>query len=256
MKKFQNTINRFLPLLGILLLILIWQLLSIAKFIPEYILPGPVDVIIAFKNDFGLLIEHSKITLTESMIGLIIGVTLGFLVALIMENFKTLYKMSYPILIITQTIPTVAIAPLLVLWFGYEMSAKVVLIVIVTFFPVTIGVLDGFKSVDPDMIKLFKSMGATKLQILWYAKLPHVKSYFFAGVRISAAYSIVGAVIAEWLGGYGGLGVYMTIVRKSYSFDKMFATIFLISILSIILIKIVDIIQKISMPWLKAKKGE
>lgn len=254
MKKYLNTINRILPAVGILSILLIWQLLSGLGFMPSYMLPGPIDVVKAFVGDFPLLLEHSKVTLAEAFIGLGIGVGLGFVMALVMENFNFLYKALYPILIITQTIPTVAIAPLLVLWFGYEMKAKIVLIVLVTFFPITIGVLDGFKSVDPDVIKLFRSMGANKLQILWYAKLPHVKSYFFAGLRISAAYSIVGAVISEWLGGYSGLGVYMTRVRKSYAFDRMFAVIFLISILSILLIQMVDLVQRLSMPWLKTKK--
>lgn len=254
MKKYQNIINKILPALGILLILIIWQTLSGFSLVPSYMLPGPINVVKAFISDFSLLMEHSKVTLMEAFLGLFIGVTLGFLVALLMEYFKVLYKMLYPILIITQTIPTIAIAPLLVLWFGYEMKAKIVLIVLVTFFPITIGVLDGFKSVDQDIIKLFKSMGANKLQTLYYAKLPHIKSYFFASLRISAAYSIVGAVISEWLGGYNGLGVYMTRVRKSYAFDKMFAVILLISLLSILLIKLVDLIQKFSMPWLQAKK--
>lgn len=256
MKKYLSTINKVLPALGILSILLLWQITDMLGIVPAYMLPGPADVLKAFVLDLPLLAEHARVTLIEAFLGLSIGVVLGFIVALIMENFKFLYKAIYPILIVTQTIPTVAIAPLLVLWFGYEMQAKIVLIVLVTFFPVTIGVLDGFKSVDPDIIRLFKSMGATKLQTLWLAKLPHVKSYFFAGLRISAAYSIVGAVISEWLGGYNGLGVYMTRVRKSYAFDKMFAVIFLISILSILLIQLVDLIQHLSMPWLKTKKGE
>lgn len=254
MKKYQNTISKIYSIVGILLILVFWESLTRLNLVPAYMLPGPIDVIKGFIKDFPLLIQHSKITLIEAFLGLGVGILLGFAVALLMEYFDFLYKALYPILIITQTIPTVAIAPLLVLWFGYEMQAKIVLIVLVTFFPITIGVLDGFKSVDSDIIKLFKSMGASELQTLWHAKLPHIKSYFFASLRISASYSIVGAVISEWLGGSGGLGVYMTRVRKSYAFDRMFAVIFLISLLSILLISLVDLLQKISMPWIKDKK--
>ncbi|MDO5047306.1 MAG: ABC transporter permease [Anaerococcus sp.] len=255
MKKFQNTINKFLGVLGLGLFLLIWQGLSMSSLIPSYMLPGPIEVFNALMGDFYLLLSHARVTLTEAILGLGIGLLIGFITALIMDYFDIFYKMTFPLLIISQTIPTIAIAPLLVLWFGYDMSAKVVLIVIATFFPITIGLLDGFKSIDPDILKLFKSMGASRLQTLIYAKLPHVKPYFFAGLRISASYCIVGGVIAEWLGGFQGLGVYMTRVRKSYSFDKMFASIILISLLSLILIKLVDYIQKLSMPYLN-NKGE
>ncbi|MCD1146579.1 ABC transporter permease [Peptoniphilus sp. KCTC 25270] len=233
-----------------------WTFLSETGIVNSYMLPSPIDVIKALIQDAPLLIEHGKVTLLEAFIGLFLGILLGFSMALLMEYFNPLYKAMYPVLVVTQTVPTVAIAPLLVLWFGYDIQAKIVLIVIATFFPITVGVLDGFKSVDPDMIKLFRSMGANPLQILWHGKLPHVKSYFFASLRISAAYAVVGAVIAEWLGGYSGLGVYMTRVRKSYAFDRMFAVILLISVLSVLLMKLVDWIQILSMPWIRKHRGD
>ena len=212
-------------------------------------LPSPIDVVRAFILDFPLLMHHSKVTLLEAFFGLGMGVILGFVVAVIMDRFDIIYRAIYPILIITQTIPTVAIAPLLVLWLGYGIAPKVTLIIIVTFFPITIGLLDGFASADPDTIKLLLSMNASRGQIFRHIKLPSSMSHFFAGLRISASYSIVGAVIAEWLGGFSGLGVYMTRVKKSYSFDKMFAVIFLISIISLLLMNGVTRLQRFSMPW-------
>ena len=130
---------------------------------------------------------------------------------------------------------------------------KVILIVIVTFFPITIGLLEGFRSADKDMMNLLRSMGAGRLQIFRYIKMPGAMSRFFESLRIYASYSVVGAVISEWLGGFSGLGVYMTRVKKAFAFDKMFAVIFLISIISIILMKLVDILQKKSMPLELAK---
>lgn len=199
--------------------------------------------------------EHLGVTLAEAFLGLGCGVAFGFIMAVLMDRFEILYRAVYPLVVLTQTIPTVAIAPLLVLWFGYEMMPKVILIVIVTFFPVTVGLLDGFRSADKDTMNLLRSMGATKFQIFRYIKLPGAMSHFFASLRISAAYSVVGAVISEWLGGFSGLGVYMTRVKQAFAFDKMFAVIFLISFISLLLMKLVDFLQKKCMPW-EDKKHE
>jgi ABC-type nitrate/sulfonate/bicarbonate transport system permease component len=221
--------------------------------VDEFLLPSPVQVVKAFVEEFPLLMEHSFVTLAEALFGLALGILLGFLVAVFMDQFEPLYKACYPLMILSQTIPTVAIAPLLVLWFGYEMAPKVILIVITTFFPIAVGLLNGFKSADKDEINLLRAMGAGRWTIFRYIKYPGALSQFFAGLRISASYAVVGAVISEWLGGFKGLGVYMTRVKQAFSFDKMFAVIFLISVISLLLMKGVDFLQKKCMPWEKEK---
>lgn len=248
-RKLQNTTSKLWSAAAIVILLAVWQIVSAAGWVPNYMLPSPVDVVKAFVSEFPLLMENAKVTLAEAFLGLASGVVLGFIMAVLMDRFGRLYQALYPLIVITQTIPTVAIAPLLVLWFGYEMLPKVILIVIVTFFPITVGLLNGFKSADKDMMNLMRSMGAGNLQIFRYIKLPGAMSYFFASLRISASYAVVGAVISEWLGGFNGLGVYMTRVKKAFSFDKMFAVILLISAISLLLMKLVDLIQKKCMPW-------
>ena len=240
-------------LAALLVILIAWQGVSMAGLVPGYMLPSPVDVIKAFISEVPLLMENAKVTLMEAFIGLGCGVALGFLMAVIMDRFDRLYKALYPLIVVTQTVPTVAIAPLLVLWFGYEMLPKVILIVIVTFFPITVGLLTGFRSADRDMMNLLRSMGAGRLQIFRYIKLPGAMGQFFSSLRISASYAVVGAVISEWLGGFNGLGVYMTRVKKAFSFDKMFAVIFLISAISLILMKLVDMLQKRCMSWEQKK---
>lgn len=237
--------------------LILWQLVCMVGIVPPYMLPSPVNVLQAFVGELPILWENSIITLQEAFIGLVLGVGVGFLAAVLMDAFNVLYKAFYPLLIITQTIPSVAIAPLLVLWFGYEMTPKIVLIVISTFFPVTVGLLDGFRSVDKDAIGLLRSMGASRLQIFRYIKFPSALPQFFSGLRIAAAYSVVGAVISEWLGGFGGLGVYMTRVKKAFAFDKMFAVIFLISAISLALMALVELTEKKCMPYRHLdKKGD
>lgn len=248
-KKLQSITNNIYPILAILGLLLIWELAVRTELVPAYMLPSPSAVIKAFITDFPNLMEHSKITLTEAFLGLFFGLLLGFVAAVLMDSFEVLRKTIYPLIILTQTIPTVAIAPLLVLWLGYDMLPKIVLIVLTTFFPVAISLLDGFRSVDRDYITLLESMGASRLQIFKYLKFPGSLTQFFSALKIAVSYSIVGAVISEWLGGFSGLGVYMTRVKKSYAFDRMFAVIFLISAISLLLMSLVSVLRKRVIKW-------
>lgn len=248
-RKLPNITNKLWSCSAIVVILLLWQAICSLGMVDSFMLPSPLQVVQAFIKEFPTLMEHSIVTLTEAFLGLGLGIVLGFIMAVLMDQFEVLYKAFYPIIVLTQTIPTVAIAPLLVLWFGYEMTPKVILIVITTFFPIAVGLLNGFRSTDQDSIHLLRAMGAGRWQIFRYIKLPGAMSQFFAGLRISASYAVVGAVISEWLGGFSGLGVYMTRVKQAFSFDKMFAVIFLISIISLILMKGVDYLQKICMPW-------
>lgn len=230
-------------------LLLMWQIICILEIVPKFMLPAPTDVLKAFFSDFSLIMSHTKVTLIEALLGLSVAILISFLMAILMDRNQIIYQSLYPIIIVSQTIPTIAIAPLLVLWFGYEMLPKVILIVVTCFFPMTVGLLNGLAAVDLDVVHLMKSMGAKESQIYRHVKLPATLSYFFAGLRISVSYSIIGAVISEWLGGVEGLGVYMIRVKKSYNFDKMFAVIFLISIISLLLMQLVNFLQKKAMPW-------
>ncbi len=217
--------------------------------LPKFIIPTPLEIINGFINDIELIGFHSKVTLIEAFLGLGIGILIAVILAILMDLFSTVYNIVYPFAIITQTIPTVAIAPILVLWFGYGIEPKILLVSITSVFPILVGILNGFKNCDLDSIKFLQLMNASKFQILWHVKLPSSLGYFFAGLKISVSYALIGAVVSEWLGGFEGLGVYMTRVRKAFSYDRMFAVIVFISVLSLLLMKIVDLIQKYSIPW-------
>lgn len=224
------------------------------ELVPAYMLPSPVDVVRAFVDNFSIMMKQASVTLQETIYGLAIGIVIAFVVAALMDRFAILYKAIYPVLVVTQTIPTIAIAPLLVLWMGFGMAPKITLVVITTFFPIAIGLLNGFENVDPDAVNLMRSMGAGRLQIFRYVKLPNATASFFSGLRVSAAYAVVGAVVSEWLGGFEGLGVYMTRVKKAYAFDKMFAVILFISAISLVLMGIVVLLERAAMPWVHKKE--
>lgn len=256
-KKYQSITNKLAPIIAVAVIILIWFLCNNFEIVPAYMLPSPLDVARAFTDNFTVMLRQAAVTLQEAVYGLGIGIVLAFIVAALMDRFRFLKKAIYPILVITQTIPTIAIAPLLVLWMGFGMAPKITLVVITTFFPISIGLLNGFENADRDEINMMRSMGAGRLQIFRHIKLPSAADAFFSGLKISASYAIVGAVISEWLGGFEGLGVYMTRVKKAYAFDKMFAVIVFISAVSLLLIAIVSLIQHIAMPWERKKvKGK
>ena len=253
-KKLQSITSKIPAIIALCLIVLAWYLICVSGLVPAYMLPSPVNVAKALISDMPLILMHARYTLQEAFYGLCIGILLAFVSATLMDRFLTINRAFYPLMVITQTIPTIAIAPVLVLWMGFGMAPKIALVVITTFFPIAVGLLDGYKSVDQDAVNLMRAMGATKFQIFRHLKFPSALNQFFSGLKISASYAVVGAVVAEWLGGFNGLGVYMTRVKKAYAFDKMFAVIIFIVIISLLLMLAVNIIRNLSMPWIRTEK--
>lgn len=228
----------------VIVLLIAWQLIIGFGILPDYLLPSPLQIIKAFIDDFYLLMGHAKYTLWTAFLGAVIGLILSFVLSILMDLSQKFKEIIYPILLLNQTIPTIAIAPLLVIWLGYGILPKVVLVVLSVFFPMTIALLDGYHSIDKQVLNLFKSMKATTYQTYIHLKIPSAMGYFFTGLKVALSYALISAVVAEWLGGYNGLGVYMTRVRKSYELDNMFAVIFFISFLTLLLLALVKWIER------------
>ena len=231
-----------------------WQLACVLELVPSFMLPSPADVARARVEDGALLASHGAPTLAEALAGLAAGVALGVALAVAMERFRLVDAALSPLVSLTQTIPVVAVAPLLVLWFGYGMLPKVLLVALTTFFPITVALASGFRSVDPDAVDLMRTLGASRWQMFRFAKLPAAAASFFTGLRISVTYAVIGAVVAEWLGGFDGLGVYMTRVRKSYDYDSLFAAIVVVSAVSLALLGATKALERACMPWLRARR--
>jgi len=242
--------RRFIPsAVLIALLILTWEAMVRLLQIPKFILPAPSRVAEALYNTADLLLEHSTQTLTEALLGFFLAIMVGVVLALLMDLLPGLKNALYPLLVISQTIPIIAIAPLLVIWLGYEMLPKVAVVALVCFFPVTVSLSQGLDSADQDLQRLLLGMGATPWQILKIVKFPGAMPSFFAGLKIAATYSIMGAVIGEWLGASKGLGIYMTRSMHSFLTERVFAVIVVISILSLILFVIIEVLGRFLMPW-------
>lgn len=231
-------------------LILLWEIAERNQWLPRFIIPAPSAIIRVFFREWRVLWENSVVTLTQAWIGLFIGIALAFVLAIVMDMFGWVNRALYPLLIISQTIPTVAIAPILVLALGYDMTPKIVLVVITTLFPIVISLLNGFAHSDQEAIQLLQLMGANRFSILKHVKFPESMSYFFSGLKVSVSYAFVSSVVAEWLGGFEGLGVYMIQSRKAFSYDKMFAVIVLISLLSLLFMGLVSLLERKMLPWM------
>lgn len=249
MRRLQS-ISTKLPAAGALAAVAaLWLLVTEGELVPSFLLPSPAAVCRALAEDAPILLENAGVTLLEAALGLAAGILAALVLATLMHRVRWLYRALYPILVITQTIPTIALAPLLVLWMGFGMAPKVTLVALTTFFPIAVSLLEGYASTDRAAADLLRSMGAGRWQIFRYLEFPSALSHFFSGLRVSASYAVVGAVISEWLGGFQGLGVYMTRVKKAYAFDKMFAVILVIVAVSLLLMALVTALRRKACPW-------
>ena len=251
MKKLVNTESKLIPAVFFLLLIILVQILTMKLNIPKYILPSPLDVIKVLVKDRALLMEHAKITLFESISGFIAAVILGIILGGLLGYFKLLKNILYPVILISQMIPLIAVAPLVLIWFGFGVMPKIIIVIIVCLFPCILSFLDGLDNIDDELVNLMKTMKASEIQIFFKLKLPASLQSLLSGLKISAVYSIMGAVIGEWLGAESGLGIYMTRAISSFKTEALFADILIIIILSLIVFKIVEFSEKALMPWKK-----
>jgi len=249
MKRSVSIGNYLSSIIVIMGLIVFWQWAVAFFHIPKWILPAPTQIFIALFESFDVLLSHTKVTVGESALGLFTAVCLAVFLALLMDSFTWVKKSLYPILVSSQTVPIITVAPLFIIWFGYGMLPKVIVVTLVCFFPMVISLLDGLASVSNDLINLLKTMGASRRQVFSMVKLPGAMPYFFSGLKISAAYSIMGAVIGEMLGASKGLGVFMSRAQHSFKLSEVFAAILVITLLSFAFLGLVKLAEKIIMPW-------
>jgi putative hydroxymethylpyrimidine transport system permease protein len=221
-------------------LLLLWQLLVTATGVPAYILPGPVPVTHALVTHLPLLIGHLTTTLTEILLGLLLGTVLGASSAMAMIISPLLKRWMLPVLVISQAIPVFALAPILVLWFGYGMASKVAMAVLIIYFPVTASFYGGMQRTDPELLELARIMGARPWAILRTIIIPSALPAFASGVRVATAVAPIGAVVGEWVGSSAGLGFYMLHANARMQIDLMFAALTVLAAVSVLLYFLVD----------------
>ena len=251
--KVKNNSRANLPaMLLIFLLLMIWQCAAMG-INAAYILPTPWQVLVRlWERRDPLFGAHLPATMAVVGIGLGLSIVLGLALAVLMDVSKTAEKALYPLIIASQTIPTTALAPLFVLWFGYTIWSKVLVTVLITFFPITITVFDGFRSVKTEMVELMFTFGATRMQVFRKLKFPAVLPYFFSAIKMAIPLSIIGAAIGEWLGAQSGLGYFSRRMMTQLDGAGVFAPVLLLSVVAMILVEIVSILEKKLITWRNA----
>jgi ABC-type nitrate/sulfonate/bicarbonate transport system permease component len=237
------------PLLLVLILVSLWQLYVSWSGIRQTILPGPFRVIEALVNFWDVISENLIYTLVEATLGFTIALAIGFLFAVLLDYSPVLRRAVYPLLVASQTIPIVAIAPLLIIWFGYDIVPKIIVVWLVCFFPIVVAGVDGFASTDRETTRLFKSLQASTWQIFWKLRLPSALPFIFSGIRIAITYAVAGAVLGEYVGAEKGLGIFIQRSKNSFRNDLIFAAVLVIAVASILLFLLVTVIQHRTMPW-------
>ena len=200
-------------------------------------------------DDWDLLWSHMLVTLSGTAAGFAVALLAGIVFATLMDFSSWLRRGIYPLLVMSQTIPFVAIAPLLVLWFGFGMISKVILILLVCFFPITVALTDGLNATDPEALKLYRTFGAGPVRIFWSLRLPGAVPALFSGIRIAVSYSILSAIFSEYIGSTEGLGFYMQLKQSSFSTAGVIATVAVISLLTASLFGLTNLIERLLIPW-------
>lgn len=237
------------PALLIAFALFAWQAVAMRSGLSAFILPSPAQVARAGWDTRDLLGPAITTTMIETALGLAIAILLGILIAAAMDLSAWLHNALYPILVASQTVQILAIAPLLIIWFGFGLLPKVLIVVLVCFFPMAVSTADGLASADPDLIALLRAMGARRGQIWRMVRLPAALPSFFSGLRVAVTYSVVGATIGEWVGGSNGLGLYMLRSKNALATDQVFVAIVITSAISIGLFALITLVERAALPW-------
>ncbi|WP_456272149.1 ABC transporter permease [Bacillus sp. AK031] len=233
-------------------LLIVWQV-GANSYNKPFILPTPGGILAELWNLKKILItKHLPATLMIILIGLAMSILLGVALAVSMNFSKTIERAFYPILIASQTIPIIALAPIFVLWFGYSIWSKVVVTILITFFPITVSTFDGLRSINKDLRELMLTMGAGKLEIFLKLSVPSALPYFFSGLKVAVTLSVIGAAIGEWLGAEAGLGYFSRRMMTQFNGAAVFAPIVLLSIAGILLFLLVTLLENILLKWRKS----
>jgi ABC-type nitrate/sulfonate/bicarbonate transport system permease component len=216
---------------------------------PVWLLPSPLEIVRAGVAAWWVMLPNVLQTLLETVVGLGLSLMVGLIFAVLIDVSPMLRRAIYPLLVVSQTVPTIAIAPLLVIWFGYGILPKVLVVGLVCFFPIVVNTADGLRAADPDLIALLRTMGASRYQIFMKVRVPGALPLFFSGLKIAVTYGVIGAIIGEWVGASQGLGVFMLRASNSFRTDWVFAAIAVTSLLSVVLFMAVFALERIVLRW-------
>ncbi len=239
-----------LPVAVLVVIVVVWEAAVQAAQSPFHLIPAPTEILAAIiRTRETLLTQHIPQTMLETLIGMVLALVFGLLVAALLDFLPLVKQALYPLLVVSQTIPTVALAAVLIIAFGFGIWPKVIVVVLFCFFPITVATIDGLNATDPDLVALLRAMGASRLQIWRIVRFPAALPSFFSGLRIAATYSVTGAIVGEYITSQFGLGQYLRSAFTRGQSDQAFAGIVITSLLSIALVALVAVAERLMLPW-------
>lgn len=244
------------PLLFALAVLVVWQVFVRVSGTEESTLPAPTQVFSAGWEMRDLLVDNGWVTIKEILIGYAAAIVLGVGLAVLLASSLLAERAMYPWLVVSQMVPIPAIAPILVIWTGFDIRPKVIVIALVSFFPIAVNTLDGIKSTEPELLNLLKTLGAGRWRRFRVAQLPSALPFLFSGLKIGAALAVIGAVFAEWVGSDAGLGYLILTLNNQVATSEMFATIIVLAIIGIALFGLVRLAERLLLPWYHAGHKE
>jgi putative hydroxymethylpyrimidine transport system permease protein len=248
--------RRWLLPLGLIALLLgAWQVaastgaIANALSLEDFLVPSPAEIASSLWENRGLLAENAWVTLKEILLGILCALVVGISFAVAMHRWRVLRDASYPLIVASQTIPTVVIAPILVVWFGYGIGPKIFVVALFCFFPITVNMLDGLRSVDPEAVKMMRSLNASRWQRLRRVEAPAALPSLFTGVKIAVVFSPIAAVFAEWVGADAGLGRLIQSDLANYQVARQFAAVAVLSGMALVLIGLTALAERRVVTW-------
>jgi NitT/TauT family transport system permease protein len=246
----SRSITRFLyPLAGAAIIVLIWHYYVVLMQVPVVVLPTPLQVLKSMINDAKILTEEGWVTALECIYGFALSLAIGIPIAVVMTYSRIANQMFYPLLVASQSIPKVAVAPILLIWFGTGIKSKLAMAFVIAFFPVVVDTATGLRSTSPDLLELARSLQCTRLQTFFKIQLPSALPSIFSGAKIAVTLSVIGAVIGEFIGSNEGLGNLLLTANSQLNSPLVWASLTVLSVLGMILYGLVVLAEKLLMPW-------
>ena len=236
-------------LIATAVLVGLWQLIVVRLKVDPTVLPSPARVASQGWINRGALWQNALPTIKETLIGILAALAVSSVLSAAIDLWKPTRRVVYPLLVASQSIPVLVIAPLFVIWFGFGLLPKILVVILVTFFPTTVALLEGFNSTEPEASNLIRSMGAGRFKEFWMLRVPTALPFFFAGLRVAVSFAVLAAIFGEWVGASVGLGVYMELEKNALRTDLVFAAVVVTAALSMALYGLTFLVQNLTMPW-------
>jgi len=249
-------LERALPVLFLLAVLVVWELVTrLTDAVPDYVLPPPTEIFDRIVTNFSLLADAARVTLVEVVLGFVIGALIGIALALPIAYSRPVRNTLYPLIVASQAVPKVAIAPVLVVWLGLGMAPKLAVVALMVFFPVVVTAAQGFSSVDRNLLDLLRSVDASGWQVFRRVRFPHALPQIFSGLKIGITLAVVGAVVGEWVGASQGLGYLLLHANTQLDSTLLFAALFVLVAMGIVLFALVEVAERVLLPWSDESAG-